>query len=238
MSKWENGREPARCFPAAAPGRSPAHHRRRAAERRLTEAILHRLLSGDTISDTAIDTGLPDGSVDAVTIAEAYHCFDNERTRMEQRRILKPGGHVFLLWNRFTGNPWDQARADLSRRYRTAPHRPQRTGDQRADDLFGPGRWQRNDSGRGLPGGMPGIVRPLRRAGAADDPHHHRVLHRNAPITNRQPDSPMRKAGCLFHMRLLHRQVGECAILPGQDEVAGGHLSGGFHRTGAAHAAA
>ena len=99
------------------------------------------------IPATAENTRLPDVCLDAIIIAEAYHWFDNEATRAEIRRILKPGGQVFLLWNHFGGkenpNPFDQEMTALHQRYRTTPRLPSFAGEQRADALFGPGRWQR-----------------------------------------------------------------------------------------------
>lgn len=94
------------------------------------------------ITATAENTRLPDHSIDAIVIAEAYHWFDNEATRAEIRRILKPGGHVFLLWNRFRGNAYSAEMAAIHARYRTTPRQPQKTGNERADALFGTGAWQ------------------------------------------------------------------------------------------------
>lgn len=48
---------------------------------------------------TAEATGLDDESVDLVTAAQAFHWFDREKTKAEFQRILRPGGHVALLWN-------------------------------------------------------------------------------------------------------------------------------------------
>ncbi len=48
---------------------------------------------------TASHTGLPDHSVDFVTAAQAFHWFDTMEFQAECRRILKPGGKIFLLWN-------------------------------------------------------------------------------------------------------------------------------------------
>ena len=95
------------------------------------------------VSALAEHIPLPDGSVDAITVAEAYHWFDNEETRAEFRRILKPGGHIFLLWNHFERNDYDERMRAIQQQYRTYPRPRQRTGAERADDLFGPGNWQR-----------------------------------------------------------------------------------------------
>ncbi|HEY3834775.1 MAG TPA: methyltransferase domain-containing protein [Acidimicrobiia bacterium] len=39
------------------------------------------------------------GSLDGVTIAQAFHWFDAERALAELRRALRIGGHVALVWN-------------------------------------------------------------------------------------------------------------------------------------------
>lgn len=44
-------------------------------------------------------TMLADASVDLVIAAQAFHWFDPETTRREFQRILKPGGHIILMWN-------------------------------------------------------------------------------------------------------------------------------------------
>lgn len=51
------------------------------------------------IDGTSEATTLPDNSVDIVVAAQAFHWFDPDKTRTEFRRILKPGGHVVLIWN-------------------------------------------------------------------------------------------------------------------------------------------
>lgn len=48
---------------------------------------------------TAERTGLPDRSADLVSAGQAFHWFDPERTRVEARRVLRPGGVVALVWN-------------------------------------------------------------------------------------------------------------------------------------------
>jgi SAM-dependent methyltransferase len=48
---------------------------------------------------TAEQTGLATGSIDAVIAGQAFHWFNAEKTRVEFKRILKPGGFVALIWN-------------------------------------------------------------------------------------------------------------------------------------------
>lgn len=47
----------------------------------------------------AEETKLADGSVDFAIAAQAFHWFDPENTRDEFIRILRPGGHIVLIWN-------------------------------------------------------------------------------------------------------------------------------------------
>ncbi len=48
---------------------------------------------------TAEDIPLPDGSVDAVLVAQAWHWVDPARAVPEVARVLVPGGQLGLLWN-------------------------------------------------------------------------------------------------------------------------------------------
>ena len=69
------------------------------AMREAAEEDLSRFPNFKSTSGTAENTGLPDRSIDIVTAAQAFHWFDHQKTRAEFKRILRPGGHVALMWN-------------------------------------------------------------------------------------------------------------------------------------------
>jgi ubiquinone/menaquinone biosynthesis C-methylase UbiE len=63
---------------------------------------------------TAEDLPLGDGSVDAVTVAQGFHWFDAPVALAEMRRVLRPGGHLFLVWNtRDRSHDWVRRFGDL-----------------------------------------------------------------------------------------------------------------------------
>jgi len=59
----------------------------------------------DAVNGRADVTGLPAASVDLVTVAQAFHWFDEQATRSEFARILRPDGLAAIWWNsrRLTG---------------------------------------------------------------------------------------------------------------------------------------
>jgi SAM-dependent methyltransferase len=56
--------------------------------------------SVEALDGTAESLPLPDGSVDLVTVAQAFHWFDGPAALREIHRVLNPGGRLALLWNR------------------------------------------------------------------------------------------------------------------------------------------
>lgn len=62
------------------------------------------------VTGTAEDTTLPDHSIDLITVAQAMHWFNLDRTRAEFARILKPGGWCAVLYNnrRMSGDPFHE----------------------------------------------------------------------------------------------------------------------------------
>jgi hypothetical protein len=63
------------------------------------EDLLARFDRFHSVSGSAEATTLPDGSVDLVVAAQAFHWFDVDATRREVRRILRPDGHAAIIWN-------------------------------------------------------------------------------------------------------------------------------------------
>lgn len=49
---------------------------------------------------------LPDASVDAVLVGQAWHWFDADRAFAELARVLRPGGVLAALWNDDAGEDW------------------------------------------------------------------------------------------------------------------------------------
>lgn len=60
---------------------------------------LEKYTNKSIIAGDAADTALQDCSVDFITTAQAFHWFDAKLFRNECKRIIKPGGKVFLIWN-------------------------------------------------------------------------------------------------------------------------------------------
>lgn len=67
--------------------------------RRSAEKDLGRFQNYRLVKASAEHTGLPESSVDFITVAQAFHWFDRGNFRDECRRILKDGGKVVLVWN-------------------------------------------------------------------------------------------------------------------------------------------
>jgi SAM-dependent methyltransferase len=51
------------------------------------------------VGGTAEAIPLRDGSLDAVTVGQAFHWFDGPRAVAELHRVLRPGGRLGLIWN-------------------------------------------------------------------------------------------------------------------------------------------
>ena len=59
---------------------------------------------------------LADESVDAITVAQAFHWFDTDRSLSEIWRVLRPEGRLGLVWNRRDESvPWVHEMSDILR---------------------------------------------------------------------------------------------------------------------------
>ncbi len=70
-----------------------------AAMRNAAEKLLQSFSNFKSVDGSAENTMLPDGSVDLVVAAQAFHWFENDSTRNEFDRILRDGGYIVLIWN-------------------------------------------------------------------------------------------------------------------------------------------
>ena len=68
----------------------------------------------EVLDGTAEALPLPDHAADAVTVAQAFHWFDPPVALSQIRRVLQPGGHLFLIWNmRDRSHDWVRDFGDL-----------------------------------------------------------------------------------------------------------------------------
>jgi SAM-dependent methyltransferase len=106
-------------------------------------AEMRALIVGvEAVDGIAEDLPFADGSVDVVTVAQAFHWFDHARALPELHRVLRPGGWLALFWNvRDLESPLQRGVEDLLRPFR-GDVVPQRQGTWRAplaeSELFGP----------------------------------------------------------------------------------------------------
>jgi ubiquinone/menaquinone biosynthesis C-methylase UbiE len=85
-------------------GVEPNTNMRLAAEHRLQAYPQFNSINGQAEAST-----LPDAAIDLVVAGQAFHWFDQVKTRQEFERILKPGGRVALIWNdRLESDPFQQ----------------------------------------------------------------------------------------------------------------------------------
>ncbi len=84
---------------------------------------------------------LPDGCVDAVTVADAFHWFDQKAALAEIRRVLRPGGGLAVLSTApdWSGASWAHELGALIGGLR--PHHPHFDGPPWQDAVRATGRW-------------------------------------------------------------------------------------------------
>jgi SAM-dependent methyltransferase len=84
---------------------------------------------------------LPDGSVAAVTAADAFHWFDRDRALTEIRRVLRPGGALAVISTvpDWSGASWSHELGSLVAG--TRPHHPHFDGPPWQDAVRAAGAW-------------------------------------------------------------------------------------------------
>ncbi|KAI8093562.1 S-adenosyl-L-methionine-dependent methyltransferase [Halteromyces radiatus] len=65
----------------------------------MREKLLAAVPGVKAVNGTSWNTTLPSNSQDAVIVAQAFHWFDDLKSLQEIHRILKPEGHLLLIWN-------------------------------------------------------------------------------------------------------------------------------------------
>ncbi len=83
-------------------------------------AVLTRVVPEvECVDATAEALPFAGGSIDAVTVGQAFHWFDPEPAFGEIARVLRPGGALALVWNvRDHGDPLQASLDELMRPYR------------------------------------------------------------------------------------------------------------------------
>lgn len=80
----------------------------------MRDQLRARLPGVDVREGTAEALPLEDGSVDVVTVAQAFHWFDPLVALAEMQRVLRPDGHLVLVWNtRDRSHDWVRRFGDL-----------------------------------------------------------------------------------------------------------------------------
>ncbi len=89
------------------------------------DAMRARLPRLPTAAATAERLPFRDESLDAITVAQAFHWFDATATLEEFHRVLRPGGRLALIWNaRDRSVPWvDEVWSIMDRVEKRAPWR-------------------------------------------------------------------------------------------------------------------
>jgi SAM-dependent methyltransferase len=75
---------------------------------------MRALIPAESYAGTAENIPLPDESVDAIVVGQAFHWFDPARALPEMVRVLRPGGTIGMFWNMFDDAvPWVSAFCDV-----------------------------------------------------------------------------------------------------------------------------
>jgi ubiquinone/menaquinone biosynthesis C-methylase UbiE len=104
--------------------------------RTAAELLLKDYLNLKSVQGQAEQTTLGDRFIDIVAVGQAFHWFDQVKTKSEFIRILRPNGWVILVWNerKLDASPflkgYEQLLETHAKEYKTVKHR-----NVSADDL-------------------------------------------------------------------------------------------------------
>ncbi|HEX5467921.1 MAG TPA: methyltransferase domain-containing protein [Gaiellaceae bacterium] len=85
----------------------------------MRSALSSSLPEVEALAGTAEAIPVPDGSVDAVVVGQAFHWFDGDAALAEIHRVLSPGGRLGLIWNlKDESVDWIERLGDIINSYR------------------------------------------------------------------------------------------------------------------------
>lgn len=133
-----------------------------AAMRTAAEGVLGTDPRFTSIAAPAEATTLAASSVDLITVAQAFHWFDQRACRREFARILRPAGHVALIWNerQTHSTPF---MVDYERLLKTKAKNYDQVKHSRVDEVairafFHPGTFEKIETHNDQAFDLPGVV--------------------------------------------------------------------------------
>lgn len=105
--------------------------------RRAAEKLLNGYPNFVSISSSAENTSLLSNSIDLITVGQAFHWFDVDRTKREFKDILKPQGYAVIIWNnrRKTGKKFSSQYEKLILKYGT-DYKEVRKNEKKIDQFY------------------------------------------------------------------------------------------------------
>lgn len=89
------------------------------------------------IAGSAEQIPLPDGNMNFVSAAQAFHWFDKDSFKRECRRILKPGGKIVLIWNvEVFGSDFFKDYGEVLKKHTDTAGRTKEETDYSVEDFF------------------------------------------------------------------------------------------------------
>lgn len=105
--------------------------------RNAAEKILQNYPNFISTDGSAEDTGLQENSIDLITVGQAFHWFNVDRTKREFKKILKSTGYIGLIWNnrRKTGKGFSSQYEEFVSKYGT-DYKVVRKSEKNVNDFY------------------------------------------------------------------------------------------------------